>query len=205
MARAKAKPVTIAVLQAQYRDPSTRARAVSVNRALEARAIASQVEINQEMGLKNPNVTALDAGANPLTLARRRRPPLETMRAGKHIGPEEFRAAEAIATVWFVLTSGLWIKPLNMEKRDKGYGSYESQSAIDEERRYRAWATALAGKGVLPVVIDAIVEEHPFTMIEQIHTLAPGNGMRTVKRGLRDYAARAGWVSHNVRNKWLMG
>ena len=62
---------------------------------------------------------------------------------------------------------------------------------------------AKRGDKTLAILIDAVVDEWPLYVIEDKHGCRHGIARKAVVRGLRDYAARAGWVDATTRAQWL--
>lgn len=141
------------------------------------------------------------------TALRMQQKPLARLIEAKKIGPQELQAASEIETAFMAMTDGLRIKPPSMEKLDRGKNHTERGSAIDAQQRYRSWAqhwSMLAKRGdrTLEVVIAVVIDERCFRIVG--YDL--GIHHKTVKlaciRGLRDYAARAGWVEGKLAAQW---
>ena len=62
---------------------------------------------------------------------------------------------------------------------------------------------AKRGDKTLAILIDGVVDEWPLYVIEDRHGLRHGIARKAIVRGLRDYAARAGWVDATTRAQWL--
>lgn len=148
-------------------------------------------------------------GATGYTLLRFIAKPVARLVEEKKIGPAEYMAAQEFFTAFNAITGGLWIKPLSWERRDPGYGGREPLSLIEAQERYRGfvdhWSRrAKTGDRTLEIIVSAVVDERPFHIIEADLGLRHGTARTALIRGLRDYAARAGWVSHPIASQWKM-
>lgn len=138
--------------------------------------------------------------AKPIARLIEERPP--------KIGPAEYMAAQEFFTAFNVITGALWIKPQSLERRDPSYGSRESVKLIEAQRRYRTfvdyWSQrAKTGDLTLAILVAAVVDERPFHTIEDDFGIRHGKARHALIRGLRDYAARAGWVSKPIAALWM--
>lgn len=146
-------------------------------------------------------------GATGYTTLKLASKPIRRLLDDHAIGPDEFQAVQDIETAFFSISGAVMIKPLSMERQDPSYGGYEPGKVIDAQRRYRAWAnhwSDLAKKGdrTLEIVIAAVIDERPFYLIEEDIGLRHGLARKATIRGLRDYAARAGWVKGAQAIRW---
>ena len=122
---------------------------------------------------------------------------------------EELMAVQDIELAFFALTSRLLIKPMVHERVDCGGHARDwpirTAKAVG---RYQAWANhwsirAKRGDKTLAVVIAAVVDQRPFSQIEEEYGMRKhGKAAIVVVRALRDYAARAGWVDGRQASRW---
>ncbi len=78
----------------------------------------------------------------------------------------------------------------------------------EAQRRYREFARywshrAKLGDPTLSIVIAIVVDHQPFEAVEQETGVPPGKAAVAVVAGLRDYAARAGWVDARIAQQWI--
>lgn len=133
--------------------------------------------------------------------------PLARLIDSKKIGPAEVMAAQDIDRAFTAITLGIGFKPIILERRDRGGESNWPAATIDAVRRFQAWAgfwsnRKLRGDRSLPVCIAAVVDERSMTSIEDDEGIRNGTAGKIVARMLRDYAARAGWVSGHLAAQW---
>lgn len=172
---------------------------------------ARRVEnINRALNRSQLVVEGKSVDATKLTILKRRGPPLAVLFDTHRIGGDELRAAQEISSAFFALSGGLLIRPQSMERRDPSYGPSDWPAAVAlSVRQYQAWAKhwslrAKRGDKTLEIIIAAIVDERPFSVIEADVGIRHGLAAKAVARGLRDYAARADppWVDRRVAAQW---
>lgn len=150
-----------------------------------------------------------EIGGTPFTILKRRQPPIATLIEKNKIGGEEVRAVEEIEKAFFAISGGLMIKPLEMERVDRSHGGNEPSGTMDAVRRYQSWArhwssiAKLRRNKTLQVIIAAVIDERPFSAIENDLHMRNGEASKMVARGLRHYAARAGWVDGRLAQLWI--
>lgn len=147
-------------------------------------------------------------GATGYVLLRFIAKPIARLVDEKKIGPAEYMAAQEFFTAFNTITGGLWIKPQSLERRDPSYGSRESLAIIEAQHHYRRFVDywsgrAKAGDKTLAILVAAVVDERPFHVIEADLTIRHGKARQATIGGLRDYAARAGFVSREVAASWI--
>lgn len=122
-------------------------------------------------------------------------------------GSHELEASQEIEAAFMAIAGTLMFKPLNLEKIDKGHsGDWPAALAL-KVKRYQNWAAhwSMMAKRCDPtmqVVIAAVVDQRPLRDIAADLGFAHKKIRKAVVRGLRDYAARAGWVSGGCQAKW---
>jgi hypothetical protein len=134
--------------------------------------------------------------------------PVDRLLSDGRIGNVELQAAQDITRAFVARTGGLWLRAVTLERVDAsgGWGG-STQRDIDAQRRYTAFAdhwSILAKRGdkTLAIVIEAAVHEHPLYVVEDNLGIRHGTARRALIRGLRDYAARAGWVDSATAAQW---
>lgn len=149
-----------------------------------------------------------DAGTG-FTIIKLSASPIRRLLERGRIGAEELRAAEEIVLAFQSMTSALWVRPQTLERRDRSYhGNYEPAAVVDAMARYKAfaahWSTqARHGCPLLAILIEAIVDERGLREIEADRRLRNGRASQIVVGGLRDYAARSGWVTGGIATSWF--
>jgi hypothetical protein len=134
--------------------------------------------------------------------------PLRRLADRKRIGSKELRAAEEISVAFHHQSHGLFFKAPSLERRDASHGSYEPAWIIDAVDRYKEWARFWSRRRVtnndrtLEIVISTVIDERPFRSIEADMEIRNGKASMVVACALRDYAARAGWVSDRLAPMW---
>lgn len=147
-------------------------------------------------------------GATGQTVLKMLAKPIARLIEDKKIGPVEMMAAQDITTAVMAVTGALWLRAIDLERRDPAHSvGYESAREIDAQRRYRNYAdhwSMLAKRGdkTLQIVFAAVIDERPFHIIEADLNIRHGTARKALIRGLRDYAARAGWVDHGTAAQW---
>ncbi len=138
-------------------------------------------------------------GATGYTLLKQAPAPIARLIMDRQIGPEELQAAHDICTAFHSLTGALWLRPLLMERQDRGPSGNEPAAVLDAQRRYRAWAEhwsrlRVHGNHTLRIVIAVVIDEWAFKVVEYDIGLQHGKAKAALICGLRDYAVRAGWL-----------
>jgi hypothetical protein len=153
---------------------------------------------------KGPKAT----GASGFTLLRLHQKPIALLIETKKIGPEELQAAQTIEKAFFALSGALMFRPLSMEKLDRGRPrDWDAQTAKAVEL-YRGWADYWSIRAkqhsdrTLKVVIGAVIDERSFRSLDDEIGYRRGTAKKAVARGLRDFAAHAGWVRGAQAAKW---
>jgi hypothetical protein len=146
-------------------------------------------------------------GGTGYTILKLTAKPIARLIEKRQIGPEELQAAQDISTAFHSLTGVLWLRPLLMERLDKGHGGNEPAAIVDAQRRYRNWADHWSmlrkrGDRTMEIVIGAVIDERAFSTIENDIGLRHGIAKRATIRGLRDYAVRADWVKGQLAARW---
>jgi hypothetical protein len=194
----KIKPGAVAIqflqLEHSLAEPGSpeRRRIRDLNRIIEAARKAAG-------GAQDAGLTALKLGNSPMGIL-----------IGKHLaGAEELMAAQEIEAAWMAKTGALWLKPISLEKRDRGHESADwSWQTTELVGRYDKFANHWSdrrkqdGNPMLEIVVAAVVDMRGFRQIEQDMRLRNGSAPKIVIAGLRDYAARARWVDHQLTAKW---
>lgn len=148
-----------------------------------------------------------EVGGTALTILKRRQPPVATLIEKGLIGGEEVRAADDISRAVFAIAGALRFKPLSLEKVDKSHSPNHHVGTIDAIARYQSWANywskrSKRGDKTLEVVWATVIDERPFSVIEDDLRMRHGRAALSVIIGLRDYAERAGWVDRRLADQW---
>jgi hypothetical protein len=151
-----------------------------------------------------------EVGGTGQTVIRLSASPVQRLIESKAIGGEEVQAADEIVRVFMAISGALFPRSASLVRFDRGMAPPDPPGMIDAQARYRAFAAhwsdmAKHGHPLLAILIDALVDERGFRDIEAEHRMRNGKARKVVIAGLRDYAARAGWVSGQVRYSWLLG
>lgn len=177
-----------AALLREIPDRSQRASAVGVSNVLESvrRARAN-------------------ADATAAVVRKLRGSPLAWLAARGGIRGEEVRAADDIALAFLAGPPALGLRSTQSLDRVDLNGSGD---VADARRRYGAFARhwsqrAKRGDPTLSVLVAIVVDHQPFEAIEEEIGIRPGKAAEAVVAGLRDYAARAGWVDERLAQKWI--
>ena len=196
MARRKDGRVPIEHMRLDYRlsgpNSPERKRILEINRALGRAALRGDGS----------------EGASQLTAVRVRNNPVAWLVSTRKIGGDEFRAALEIETAVMALSGALMFKPLSMEKTSPGRREDwddRTSAAVERYRRFADhWSDRRSqyGDRTLEILIGALVDQRPFSQIESDIGLRHGRASLVTIRGLRDYAARAGFVDRGLAARW---
>lgn len=165
---------------------------------------------DQRFVSREPGSEGQPVDATKLTIAKKSSTPLMTLLTGKNpsIGGEEFMAAQDIELAFMSISGAVMFKPLTLERVDKSNADRALPLATAKAiERYQAWANHWSarkkrGDRTLEIVIAAIVDMRPFSVIEEDIGIRHGMAKQVTIRGLRDYAARAGWAGRRTQ-EWL--
>lgn len=158
-----------------------------------------------------------EVGGTGATVLKQRLSPVAHLLRPKHDRPPlismvEQRAADDILYAVTAVTSPLRIRSPQMEYVDCRAG-HDVNAIVGRKmetiRRYQAWANIwskrrnLYGDPMLEIVFAGVVDETPFKVIGA----NVGRRYAVVRdgfiAGLRDYAARAGWVTREEAKGWI--
>jgi len=128
---------------------------------------------------------------------------------GEKFGSHELEASQEIEAAFFAISGGMMFKPMNYERTDPGKPSDWPEALALKVRRYQAWAChwsmmAKRFDPTLQIVIAAVIDQRPFR--ETASDLGFGHERirNATVRGLRDYAARAGWAHGRDGDRWRL-
>lgn len=126
---------------------------------------------------------------------------------GEKFGGHELQAAQEIETAFFAISGGLMFKPLLLERIDRARAPDLSPQVAMKVKRYQAWAchwSMLAKQcdPTLEIVISAVIDQRGLREIAADLGFGHERIRNAVVRGLRDYAARAGWVGPREAAMW---
>jgi hypothetical protein len=97
---------------------------------------------------------------------------------------------------------------VSLELKSSGKKGEWSKVTADAVENYIAWANfwsarKTCGDHTSEIVVRAVVHGHAFRVIERDVGIGTGRGAVICVRGLRDYAARSGWVARGIAAKWM--
>ncbi len=133
--------------------------------------------------------------------------PLASLIDRKKIGAVEVTAAQDIDRAFSAITLGIGFKPISLERKDRGGDTNWPAATIDAVRRFQSWSTFWSerkkrGDKSLSICIAAVIDERSLTGIEDDEGVRNGSAGKIVVRMLRDYSARAGWVTGHLALQW---
>jgi hypothetical protein len=134
--------------------------------------------------------------------------PMATLISGHKIGGEEMMAIMDIELAFMALSGAMMIKPVSLELKSAGKKAEWSSRTSDAVEAYRLWADFWSkrrtfGDRTMEIVTRSVLNGHAFRVIEQDIGIRNGMGPKIAVRGLRDYAARAGWVTRRIGDGWM--
>lgn len=149
-------------------------------------------------------------GGTGFTILKLRQKPLVRLIDDGKIGQEEIQSAEEISTAFYALTSRLACRGISFDRVDNGGGlnapwPARVAHAVDRYQRFaKVWTQRNNDycDPTLAIVVDAVIDETP------LRTIAADQGYRLQRvenalvGGLRDYAARAGFVPVHQASAW---
>lgn len=150
-----------------------------------------------------------DAGTGQ-TIIKFNKKAIERLIERGEIANEEMRAAAEIETAIHALSCGLRAKGAAYERVDcSRSGSHVMPDhvaySLDHYGRFAAvWTQRHADYGdpTLEILIDAVVDEMTLSAIHQKHGYRLARVEKALIGGLRDYAARAGFVTSHKAAQW---
>lgn len=133
--------------------------------------------------------------------------PLASLIDRRKIGPAEVMAAQDIDKAFSAITIGIGFKPISLERKDRGGDTNWPAATIDAVRRFQGWSDFWSerkkrGDKSLPICIAAVIDERSLSGIEDDEGIRNGSAGKIVARMLRDYSARAGWVTGHLALQW---
>lgn len=140
------------------------------------------------------------------TILKMRQTPMRRLIESNQIGMEEVQAADEIVAAFEAVSSSLMVRGISLERVDGGRsgGTSKSVRSMKIVARFQTWSDfwsrrhKLLADPMLEVVIAAVVEQRSIREISQDVERSPDRVKRGIVAGLRDYAARAGFVSSSV-------
>jgi hypothetical protein len=203
--REKPKPVQIAHLRLDHAIAVADGDSPLVRRIKEMNAfLESQQYISDQPGSKGQSADATKA-----TIAKRRASPIVALVEAGKLGAEELSAARDIETAFMALSGALMFKPLSFVQHSKGKPPEWNGKTSKAVEQYRKWADrwTIRRKShldhTLECIIAAVIDQRPIRVIAQDLGFDFRRIERAVIAGLRDYAARAGWVDGKIAQAWM--
>lgn len=150
-------------------------------------------------------------GGTGFTILKLRQKPMAALVDDDKVGAEEIQAAEEIAQAFFTLSFRLACRGNSYEKIDGGHNSEvpwpaKVAKAVDNYQKFaKIWTMRSNDYGdpMLAIVIAAVVDEVSFRTLARDHGYRLAKIERALIAGLRDYAARAGFVSPFQAERWM--
>lgn len=151
----------------------------------------------------------LGAHENALAQTRLRGSPMTLLIEKASAKGEELMAAQEIELAYMALAGALMFKPISMEKTSPGAKRDWSPRTTGVVQQYQAWANHWSQRRkahldyTLECVIAAVIDQRPIRVIGEDLGFHHTKIERAVLGGLRDYAARAGWVDGKIAKAWM--
>lgn len=151
----------------------------------------------------------LGSSENALAIAKLRGSPMALLIERASAKGEELMAAQEIELAYFAISGALMIRPLNMERVGRGRFPDWSARTSQAVQQYQSWANywSIRKKAhldhTLECVIAAVIDQRPIRVIAEDLGFQHKRIERAVLGGLRDYAARAGWVDGKIAQRWM--
>ncbi|MET4238573.1 hypothetical protein ABIB07_001791 [Bradyrhizobium sp. RT10b] len=155
-------------------------------------------------------IKAINAAMDGKTLVELRRAngPMEALIIGQKIAGEEMMAIMDMERAMMAISGAGFIKPVSLELKSAGKKGEWSRMTEDSVENYRAWADFWSarktyGDHTSEIVVRAVIHGHSFRTIAHDVSKDRETCTKIAVRGLRDYAARAGWVPRQLAVKWM--
>jgi hypothetical protein len=144
------------------------------------------------------------------TIIKMRPRPIPKLVDEGKIGPEELQAAEDILLAFSALTSGLMSRGINYDRVDNGRGMNAAwpvrvaKAVVRYQDFARLWTRRKEDycDPTLAILIDAVVDQRWVVTIASDHGYRVKRVESAIIGGLRDYAARAGFVTGHKAQAW---
>jgi hypothetical protein len=188
--------------------PASEIETTMMNRMSDPHGVVKR-ETDRLQRIKTINA-ALGSGDNALTSIRLRGSPMALLIDKGSAKAEEMMAAQEIETAFFAISGALMFKPISMEKVDRSHQAHNwSGKTSLAVRNYQAWANHWSDRKkqfldhTMECVIAAVIDQRPVRVIAQDLGFGHAKIANAVINGLRDYAARAGWVDGRTAGQWM--
>lgn len=136
--------------------------------------------------------------------------PVARLADAKKLGPEELQAVEEINTAFSALASRLMVRGMAMERVDRSrFGDGGTGSAARAVEHYTRWADHWSARAkaycdpTLEIVVAVAVDQRPVRAVAAELGFDHRKIETAVVNGLRDYAARAGFVTGSMAVRWI--
>lgn len=150
----------------------------------------------------------LGANENALAQVKLRGSPMALLIERASAKGEELMAAQEIELAYFALTGALMFKPLSLERTSPARRPDWNPRTTKAVEQYQAWANHWSARRkahldyTLECVISAVIDQRPIRQIADDLGFHHARIEKAVIGGLRDYAARAGWVDGKLAAAW---
>lgn len=155
-------------------------------------------------------IKAINAAMAGRSLAEIRKSsgPMEALINSHKISTEELMAVMDIEKAMMALAGAGMIKPMSIELKSAGKKRDWSRMTSDAVQNYIAWANFWSarrtyGDRTAEIVVRVVIHGQSFREIAQDVGKDRETCPRIAVRGLRDYAARSGWVARRVAQQWM--
>lgn len=151
----------------------------------------------------------LGARENALAEVRLRGSPMATLIERGSAKGEELAAAQEIELAFTAISGAMMFKPQSLERTDRGVRRDWSSRTADAVKQYQHWANHWSARRkacldyTLECVIALVIDQRPVRAIGADLGFGHAKIERAVICGLRDYAARAGWVDGKIAAQWM--
>lgn len=175
--------------------------AAEYERSAEARAALPVPEGREPPPDRGTGLTRLKLSPNPIA----------RLADQKKIGPEELQAVEEINEAFSALASRLMVRGMALERVDRsGVDDRHAGAAARAVANYTAWANFWSVRAkahcdpTLQIVVAVAVDQWSVRMTAAELGLHHSKVEAGVISGLRDYAARAGFVNGRIAERWML-
>lgn len=151
----------------------------------------------------------LGSNENALAIAKLRGSPMALLIEKASAKGEELMAAQEIELAFMAISGALMFKPLSMERTSRGQYPDWPQRTCQAVAQYQKWANHWSARRkanmdyTMECIIAAVIDQRPIRSIAADLGFHHARIEKAVIGGLRDYAARAGWVDGKVAREWM--
>jgi hypothetical protein len=154
-------------------------------------------------------IIQFNAAAKLNAASRPSGPPIARLVDSGKIGAEELQAAQEIERAFQAIAGSLYLRPQNMDRVDGGQSHQHWPAHLAQAvSQYQDWANFWSIRRkqhldyTLEIVIAAVIDERQIDAIAQDMGFHARKVTKAIIGGLRDYAARVGWVNGTIAQTW---